>query len=767
MGLTSTHWGTYQPKVEQGRVTDMRPFSEDGDPSDIGKGFVDVLDAPSRITAPMVRKGWLERKGLVPSGQRGSDSFVEVDWQTALDLVAGELGRVRDDYGNQAIFAGCYGWASAGRFHHAQSQIHRFLNCIGGYTKSVNTYSFAAAEVIVPHVLGDFRGFIYNQTSWESIISEGSLFVGFGGVPLKNGQINQGGTGRHIQKERLLEAKQAGIDFINISPLQEDILADIDAEWMAIRPNTDTALILGLCYVLLEEGLHNTDFLARHCTGFDKFADYLLGRTDKIAKTPDWAAQICGLSETAIIELARQMASRPTMISLSWSLTRQAYGEQPIWAGIVLAAMLGQIGLPGSGIGLGYSAVNRVGHNLERLPFAALPQGINGVKSFIPVARIADMLLQPGTPFEYNGSSYAYPDIKLVYWAGGNPFHHHQDLNRLVQAWQKPETVIVHEWCWNGLAKHADIVLPVTTPLERQDLGFAPLDNYMISMEAAISPVGAARDDYEIFSDLAEKFQVKQKFTEGRSSAQWQEWLYDVSRQRLAKSGFELPSYTDFRAAGWHKLPERQTPEILFEAFRKDPEKHPLKTPSGKIEIFSQTVAEFGYADCPGHPVWRAPAEWLGATDCPYPLHLLSNQPRTKLHSQLDQGAVSAAAKINGRETVTIHPLDAASRQISAGEVVRIFNGRGAILAGVIISDKIRQGVVLVPTGAWFDPDPNEPGLCKHGNPNVLAPDQPTSSLAQGPGAHSCMVEIAVMSGADLPEVTAHHPPEISKASPT
>ncbi|MGC6473155.1 MAG: molybdopterin guanine dinucleotide-containing S/N-oxide reductase [Candidatus Puniceispirillaceae bacterium] len=767
MGLTSTHWGTYQPKVEQGRVTDMLPFSEDGDPSDIGKGFVDVLDAPSRITAPMVRKGWLERKGLVPSGQRGSDSFVEVDWQTALDLVAGELGRVRDDYGNQAIFAGCYGWASAGRFHHAQSQIHRFLNCIGGYTKSVNTYSFAAAEVIVPHVLGDFRGFIYNQTSWESIISEGSLFVGFGGVPLKNGQINQGGTGRHIQKERLLEAKQAGIDFINISPLQEDILADIDAEWMAIRPNTDTALILGLCYVLLEEGLHNTDFLARHCTGFDKFADYLLGRTDKIAKTPDWAAQICGLSETAIIELARQMASRPTMISLSWSLTRQAYGEQPIWAGIVLAAMLGQIGLPGSGIGLGYSAVNRVGHNLERLPFAALPQGINGVKSFIPVARIADMLLQPGTPFEYNGSSYAYPDIKLVYWAGGNPFHHHQDLNRLVQAWQKPETVIVHEWCWNGLAKHADIVLPVTTPLERQDLGFAPLDNYMISMEAAISPVGAARDDYEIFSDLAEKFQVKQKFTEGRSSAQWQEWLYDVSRQRLAKPGFELPSYTDFRAAGWHKLPERQTPEILFEAFRKDPEKHPLKTPSGKIEIFSQTVAEFDYADCPGHPVWHAPAEWLGATDCPYPLHLLSNQPRTKLHSQLDQGAVSAAAKINGRETVTIHPLDAASRQISAGEIVRIFNGRGAILAGVIISDKIRQGVVLVPTGAWFDPDPNEPGLCKHGNPNVLAPDQPTSSLAQGPGAHSCMVEIAVMSGADLPEVTAHHPPEISKASPT
>jgi biotin/methionine sulfoxide reductase len=764
MGLTSTHWGTYQPKVEQGRITDMQPFSEDPDPSDIGRGFIDVLDAPSRITAPMVRKGWLERKGLVPSGQRGADSFVEVDWQTALDLVAGELDRVRTDYGNQAIYAGCYGWASAGRFHHAQSQIHRFLNCIGGYTKSVNTYSFAAAEVIVPHILGDFRGFIYNQTSWESIIQHGSLFVGFGGIPLKNGQINQGGTGKHIQKQRLLEAHQAGIKFVNISPLQDDILDVVEANWLAIRPNTDTALILGLCYVLLDEGLHNTEFLASHCTGFDKFAAYLTGAADGIAKTPQWAADICGIEAEKIASLARQMASQPTMISLSWSLTRQAYGEQPIWAGIVLAAMLGQIGLPGSGIGLGYSAVNRVGHNLDQLPFAAMPQGINAVSDFIPVARIADMLLHPGAAFQYNGQQYHYPDIQLVYWAGGNPFHHHQDLNRLVDAWQKPQTVIVHEWCWNALAKHGDIILPVTTALERQDLGFAPLDNYMISMDAAIPPVGLARDDYAIFSDLARQMDVEEKFTEGRDAEEWQEWLYDVSRQRLAKSGFELPSYRAFREAGWHKLPARQTPEILFEAFRQNPDANRLKTPSGKIEIFSETVASFGYADCPGHPIWQAPPEWLGKQDADYPLHLISNQPRTKLHSQLDQGQISAAAKISGREAVTIHSEDAASRQIKEGDIVRIFNARGSILAGVQISDAIRKGVVLVPTGAWFDPASGQPGLCKHGNPNVLAPDRPTSQLAQGPAAHSCLVEIQAASAADLEtEVTAHQPPEIIK----
>ena len=144
MGLTTTHWGTYHPQVEKGRITEMRPFSEDPDPSAIGAGFVGVLDAPSRITAPMARKGWLERKGLIPAGKRGQDSFVEIDWQTALDLVAGELNRVRADYGNQAIFAGCYGWASAGRFHHDELLVE--IRC--GYHAMLSYYSRTTISVL-------------------------------------------------------------------------------------------------------------------------------------------------------------------------------------------------------------------------------------------------------------------------------------------------------------------------------------------------------------------------------------------------------------------------------------------------------------------------------------------------------------------------------------------------------------------------------------------------------------------------------------------
>ena len=145
---------------------------------------------------------------------------------------------------------------------------------------------------------------------------------------------------------------------------------------------------------------------------------------------------------------------------------------------ITVASMLGQIGLPGGGFGFGYSATNHIGGQYTVAPAAALPQGKNPIDSFIPVARISDLLLNPNGKFEFNGKQYQYPDIKLVYWAGGNPFHHHQDLNRLTEAWSVPETIISHEWCWNSLAKRSDIVLPCNTSLERMDIALTPRDPY-------------------------------------------------------------------------------------------------------------------------------------------------------------------------------------------------------------------------------------------------------------------------------------------------
>ena len=153
-----------------------------------------------RVSRPMFRKSWLDNGPGSQRELRGTDPFVEVKWDEAEKLVASELNRVRKEFGNSAIFAGSYGWASAGRFHHAQGHLHRFMNCIGGYTRSKFTYSFAAAEAVVPHILGSYRKFLDTCTSWESIKCNTELLVCFGGIPLKNGQICQGGTATIIKR---------------------------------------------------------------------------------------------------------------------------------------------------------------------------------------------------------------------------------------------------------------------------------------------------------------------------------------------------------------------------------------------------------------------------------------------------------------------------------------------------------------------------------------------------------------------------------------
>ena len=379
------------------------------------------------------------------------------------------------------------------------------------------------------------------------------------------------------------------------------------------------------------------------------------------------------------------------------------------------------------------------------LPGASFPQGQNPVDSFIPVARITDMLLNPGASFEFDGVRYVYPDTRLVWWAGGNPFHHHQDLNRMRRAWQRPETVIANEWCWNGLARHADIVLPCTTTLERSDIALTPRDPYIVRMDQAIAPVGAARDDHDILRGIARQLQLEHAFTEGREPEEWLRWIYDQTRTGAAKNGIDLPTLDDLRDTGWHLVAPPKDPHVMLRDFRDDPEANPLATPSGRIEIWSETIAGFNLPDCPAHPSWMEPVEWLGNTDDRHPLHMMSGQPDTKLHSQLDHGSHSRAAKVNGHQTVRLNPDDAAARGISDGDRVRVFNTRGWCLASAELSDALRPGVIRLSTGAWFDPAPDAEGRmgCRHGNPNVLTLDKGTSRLGQGPIAHSCLVEVA------------------------
>jgi biotin/methionine sulfoxide reductase len=757
--LLLTHWGAYRAHVSGGRLTALSPLPGDPSPSLIGQSVPGALDDALRIRQPMVRAGWLA-EGPASRARRGQEDFVPVSWARATALVAAELRRVTAAHGNRAIFGGSYGWASAGRFHHAQSQLHRFLNCAGGYTRSVNTHSYAAAEVLLPHVIGSQDGLVRAHTPWEEIAAHARLLVMFGGIPMKNAQVAAGGVGHHDVREQLLRCRDAGIRFVNVSPIRADAPPELGAEWLPVRPNTDTALMLALCHTLLSESLHDPDFLQRHCIGFERVRAYLLGEADGMPKEAAWAAPICGIEAAAIRALARRMAADRTMIAVAWSLQRADHGEQPLWAAITLAAMLGQIGLPGGGFGFGYGGSNRIGTASHGITWPAVPQGVNPVRDFIPVALLAAMLLHPGGSFTYDGGHHRFPDIRLVWWAGGNPFHHHSELNRLVEAWRRPETVVVQEPWWNPLARHADIVLPCTTPAERNDIGIAGDEGHLFAMRRLVEPIGEARSDHAILAGIAAELGLERAFTDGLDEMGWLRRLFAEARQRAAAQGLDLPEFEEFWARGDIRLPRPTRRRSLLQDFRTDPEAAPLATPSGRIELFSERIAGFGLPDCPGHARWIEPAEWLGGAGAArFPLHLISNQPRMRLHSQYDQGRASRAAKVAGREAIWMHPRDAAARGIAAGAVVRVFNDRGACLAGAVITDSIAPGCVQLPTGAWYDPA--EPGgLDRHGNPNVLTLDKGTSGLAQGPSAHTALVQVEAFIG-EAPAVQSFIPPGI------
>lgn len=723
-----------------------------------------LLDAPTRITAPMVRSSWLADAPGAATDRRGTDPFVEVDWDQAESLIAAELDRVRFGFGNDAIYAGSYGWGSAGRMHHSKTWLKRFLNLIGGFTRSVDSYSFASGEVVTRHVFGiDLPEFAFDGPTWPDIADHADLVVCFGGIRLSNGQIGQGGAARHVQRGGLHHAAASGVQFVNVSPIASDLDPSVGPRHLAIRPSTDAALIMGLVHTLIVDGLVDDDFVDAHTTGFERWTQYLLGRNDGIVKDAAWASEICGVSSDEIVALARRMATSKTLVNLAWAITRQQHGEHAWWAGIALAAALGQIGLPGRGLAMGLSSTNAVGNDRRRLRPPAIDPGTNPVETFIPVARIADMLLGPGTEFRYDGQTYSHPDIRLVWWAGGNPFHHHQDLNRLLRGWQKPETIIVNDWTWTATARRADIVLPVATTLERRDIAMTPSDGAVVAMDQLIDPPPLARTDHEIFGALADRMEVGADYHEGRDAEAWLAHLYE----ELRRIEPELPDLDQLFADGWADLaprPEKEAP--MLSAFRADPTSAPLSTPSGRIEIFSERVAARRDGSGPGYPVWTEPDEWLGARDVGTRLHAITNQPTTMLHSQLDPGAVSRSAKIDGRVVIRMNPADGVARGLATGDHVVVASARGGCHAVVALDTNLRAGVIQMPTGAWFDPI--ESGVigspCAHGNPNTFTSDRGSSDWAQGSTAQTCLVEVSPVD-ATPPAVRAHEPPEIIRGA--
>jgi len=770
--LTGSHWGAFKATVEGGRWTAIAPWEKDPHPSIQLEGILDSVYSPTRIKYPMVRRAFLEKGPGADVETRGQDDFVRVSWDEALDLVASELKRVEETYGPTGTYAGSYGWKSPGKLHNCQNLMRRMLNLKGGFVNSSGDYSTAASQIVMPHVVGRLE--VYEQqTAWPVVADSTDLLVFWGADPMVTNQIGWI-IPDHGSFEGLAAFRETGKPVVFIDPVRTESCDYMNGEWIAPKPQTDLAMMLGIAHTLHAEGLHDQSFLDNYTFGFDRFLPYLLGESDGTPKTAEWAAEISGISAETIRDLARRFAANRTMLASGWSIQRQHLGEQRHWMLVTLASMLGQIGLPGGGFGLSYHYSNGGSPSARGPVLPGITDGGSAVEgaawltesgaASIPLARVVDMLENPGAPFDFNGKRQTYPDVKMTYWTGGNPFAHHQDRNRMVRAWRKFETVVVQDFQWTATARHADIVLPATTSYERNDI--EQYGDYslkaIIAMKQVIEPVFEARTDFEIFAGIAERLGRRDEFDEGKSEMDWIREFYDSAKEQADGLGVDAPDFEDFWEQGYAEFPvtEEGRSFVRYADFRADPLLEPLGTPTGLIEIYSKNIEKMEYDDAPPHPTWMEPVERLDGPGAKYPLHVASSHSRGRLHSQLCGTKLRESYAVAGREPCLISPEDAAARGIADGDVVRIFNDRGQILTGVVVTDAIRPGVIRVNEGGWYDPvDPGMPGsLDAYGDVNVLTVDIGTSKLAQGNCGHTALADVERFEG-DLPPVRVFDTP--------
>ncbi|MCZ4335668.1 molybdopterin guanine dinucleotide-containing S/N-oxide reductase [Aeromonas hydrophila] len=773
--LTAGRWGAMLVEVQDGKIISSKNALPHTVPNSLQTTAADQVYTKARVKYPMVRKGYLDNPEQ-PDGRRGNDEFVRVSWEKALQLIHQQHARIRKTYGPEAIFAGAYGWRSSGVLHKAQTLLQRYMSMAGGYSGHQGDYSTGAAQVIMPHVVGSIE--VYEQqTTYPVILEHSDVVVLWGLNPINTLKIAWSSTdGSGL--EFFNQLKHSKKTIIAIDPMRSETIEFFgeQAQWIAPHPGTDVAMMLGIAHCLVTKQQHDRAFLDKYTSGYDVFEQYLLGQNDGIAKSAAWAEGICGVSAKQMELLAGIFSQHRTMLMAGWGIQRQQYGEQKHWMLVTLAAMLGQIGLPGGGFGFSYHYSN--GGNPTRdagvLPAisaqiaghssAGNDWAVSGALNSFPVARIVEALENPGQTYQHNGHEQTFPLIKMIWWAGGGNFTHHQDTNRLVKAWQKPDLIVISEPYWTAAAKHADIVLPITTSLERNDLTMTGdySNQHLVPMKQVIAPQFEARNDFDVFADMAELLQPggRAVYTENKTEMEWLVEFYKEAQKLGRQNRVAMPNFSYF----WEqnqilemKWNEQNAKFIRYARYREDPVMNPLGTPSGKIEIYSRTIAGFNYADCPPHPTWLPPTEWVGSAK-PGELQLMTSHAAHRLHSQLNYAALRKQYAIADREPIWIHPEDAQKYGIQQGDLVRAYNHRGQVLVGALITDGIKPGSVCIHEGAW--PDFDRPyGICKNGGCNVLTADIPTSRLANGCAGNSSLVRIEKYQGKPLP-LTAFTPPK-------
>ncbi|MBY8072301.1 trimethylamine-N-oxide reductase TorA [Vibrio fluvialis] len=771
--VSGSHWGAFRAQIYGGKVQAIKPLETDTHPTEMLNGIKGIIYSPSRVRYPMVRLDWL-KKHKYSAETRGNNRFIRVTWDEAIDLFYRELERVQKQYGPWALHAGQTGWNQTGAFHNCTAMMQRAVGMHGNYITKVGDYSTGAGQTIMPYVLGSTE--VYAQgTSWTEILEHSDNIILWANDPVKNLQVgwncetHQSFGYLDQLKEKIAKGE---VNVVSVDPVKNKTQRFLQNDHLYINPQTDVAFMLAVAHVLYTEDLYDKKFISTYCLGFDDFIQYVLGNTkDKIERTPEWAAKICGVTPESIRDFARMLVKGRTQLLFGWCIQRQEHGEQPYWMGAVLAAMIGQIGLPGGGISYGhhYSGIGvpstgfaGPGGFPRNLDQGAKPKwdnnDFNGYSRTIPVARWIDAILEPGKKINHNGNTVTLPGFKMMVISGNNPWHHHQDRNKMKRAFQKLETVVTIDFNWTATCRFSDIVLPACTQWERNDI-----DSYgsysgkgLIAMHRLVDPMFQSRTDFEIMTELTRRFGRHEEFARGMDEMEWVRSLYNDCK-KANEGKFEMPEFDEFWEQSVLEFGEGK-PWVRHADFRKDPEINALGTPSGFIEITSRKIGRYGYEHCQEHPMWFEKTERShgGPGSDKYPFWLQSCHPDKRLHSQMcESEAFRATYAVQGREPVYINPMDAKAKGIKEGDLVRVFNGRGQLLAGAVLSDSYPRGVIRIEEGAWYGPlSEKEGAICTYGDPNTLTLDLGTSELAQATSANTCIVDFEKFTG-KVPPVTS------------
>ncbi len=668
-----------------------------------GFGQAERVNHPDRLMHPMRR-----------TGTRGSGQFERISWDEALDEVARQMLRIRDTHGPAAILD-CSRTGSTSMLHN-RALVQRLLHMFGGCTELWSNIS-AEAEVFAVRMTYGARA-DYKSAGREPIDYVNSRLIVMWGWSPRDGTF---GTGTW---EYLKRAKRSGTRIVCVDPRVARTSRALADEHVFIRPSTDAAALIAMAYVIATEGLLDQAFLDRHVLGFDEehlpagapagasYRSYLLGLADGVRKTPEWAAAITGVPAATIRRLAVEMATlKPAALHCGYAPGRTIHGEQFHRAAYALAAMTGNVGVPGGNSGTSNGATGRAGIRM-------LAPGPNPAGARVASSLLADLLTR--------GKSGGYPaDIKMIYSAVGDLFNQLPNIHKTTAAAERLEFMVVSDQFVTPTARYADILLPATTFWERNDVHtpWAGAGHYAIFMKQAIAPMGECRNDLDICAALARRLGIQ-----GYDDRTEEQWLRELTRDAI-------DDFDTFRERGLARLPAPDD-AVAFAREIRDPERHPFSTPSGKIEIYSMALAAnpdpYGLGPIPPIPTWIPDP----VAESRHPLRLVTPKSRARTHSIHDNQPILSRAD---RDDVWISRGDAAARGIADGQPVRVFNDLGSTVLPARVTNRIAAGVVSIKEGAWFTPD--AVGRDTRGCANVLIADR--ASPAGASPFNSTFVDVA------------------------